>query len=165
MSNYTLNKSIVSQSEATALKEMIFQRARERANALTEDVQNSFTTSIQNDVMDLARNSFVANKNPFSQQEIVEQKNVEPKAVEPIETKSPEIGFSKRRVEEIKTQIKSRNNDVNATISTKEIESAMNEARVGLDKKTTFMGALDFLNSQASIALVKNRGKVFEALA
>ena len=41
----------------------------------------------------------------------------------------------------------------------------MDEARIGLDKKHSFMGALEFLNSQASISLVKNKGKSFEALA
>ena len=66
MNNYNLNSTVTSQ-EAEALKEMIFKRARERAKALNEDVQSSFTSSIQNDVMDLARDSFVASKNPFSQ--------------------------------------------------------------------------------------------------
>ena len=61
-----LHESIVSAQESQALKEMIFNRARERAAALASDVQESYTTNMQADVMDIARNSFRANKNPFS---------------------------------------------------------------------------------------------------
>ena len=40
----------------------------------------------------------------------------------------------------------------------------MLEARNQINKKSNLIGALDFLNSQASIALVKNRGQNFEAV-
>ena len=52
MSKCTYN-SIVSASEAEALKEMIFKRARERAEAMTKDVDSTYTTSIKNDIKDL----------------------------------------------------------------------------------------------------------------
>jgi hypothetical protein len=41
----------------------------------------------------------------------------------------------------------------------------MTDARNEFSQKSTFLGALDFLNSQASISLIKNKGKSFEALA
>ena len=62
--------SIVNKQEADALKEMIFRRVRERSNSMNEEVQT--------EVMDLARDSFVSNNNPFSQ--IVEKTNVQPES-------------------------------------------------------------------------------------
>lgn len=167
MNNHALNNFIVSQSEVAALKEMIFKRASERAQALTDEVQSSYTSSIQLDVMDLARDSFVSSKNPFSQKVEQEIKTSAVESETKTETKSetPEIGFAKRSVEEIKSQIHYRNMNVNSNIVNREVESTMDEARADFSKKSTFMGALDFLNSQASIALVQKRDSKFEALA
>lgn len=159
MNNYRFN-SIVSNSEQEALKEMIFKRARERALALTNEVDNTYTNSVQNEIMDLARDSFVSSKNPFSQ-----RNEEEAKENKINETKSQEIGFAKRHVDEIKAQIRSRNNENNSEVACKEVLLTMSEASASLRNKQTFMGALDFLNSQASIALVKGKGKAFEALA
>ena len=103
-----LHNYIVSTSEAEALKEMIFKRARERAESFNHEVNDNYTTSMQNDVMDLARNSFVANKNPFSQIKELEKK-------EEI-SQEDEIGFAQRR-NEIKTQINSTAKESQATIS------------------------------------------------
>lgn len=161
MNNYSLNKSIVSDSEALALKEMIFQRARERAQALNDEVQSSYTSSVQTDIMDLARASFVESKNPFAQKSESDSKinNESPKNNE------PEIGFPIPRNHKIKTHIEHKNTDINSDVADAAIKSAMVDARSDFTKKTSFMGALNFLNSQATIALVKNRGTVFEAIA
>ena len=67
-------RSTVSSQEAEALKEMIFKRIKERAQALNENIQNNFTTTLQNEIMDLARNSLVSSKNPFIIKE--EQENI-----------------------------------------------------------------------------------------
>lgn len=155
MNNYRFNSTVSSQ-EAEALKEMIFKRARERAQALAEDVQSSYTSSMQNEVMDLARDSFVANKNPFSQ--IVEE-------AKKTEEETQEIGFAKRQVNEIKAQIESRNKVANSELASYQVNSAMLATRGEFVKKAGFMGALNFLNSQATITLVKNKGKSFEAMA
>lgn len=167
MNNHALNNFIVSQSEVAALKEMIFKRASERAQALTDEVQSSYTSSIQLDVMDLARDSFVSSKNPFSQNVEQENKNSTIKSETKMETKSetPEIEIAKRSIKEIKSHIYHGNMRVNSNIANKEVESTMDEARADFGKKTTFMGALDFLNSQASIALVQKRNSKFEAFA
>lgn len=167
MNNHALNNFIVSQSEVAALKEMIFKRASERAQALTDEVQSSYTSSIQLDVMDLARDSFVSSKNPFSQnvEEEIKSSTVEPETKMETKSETPEIGFAKRNVEEIKSQIHYRNMNVNSDIANREVESTMDEARAEFGKKSTFMGALDFLNSQASIALVQKRNSKFEAFA
>ena len=158
MSNYNYN-SIVSNQEAEALKEMIFKRARERAQAMADEVDNNYTTSVQNEIMDLARNAFVAQRNPFSIKTETKEASLEE------EKKNEEIGFAKRRVKEFKNQITNRSNEIGSNIATNEIELVMADTRSSIGKNYSFVGALEFLNSQASIALVKNKGKTFEALA
>ena len=107
--------------------------------------------------MNLARESFISNKNPFS----------EKKEVDKYEEKvnSQEIGFAKRQVKEFKKAIEEKNNLNNSEIINIEIESAMSEARANLSNKKTFIGALQFLNTQATIDLVQKKAKNFEILA
>lgn len=154
MSSYKFD-SIVNRQEADALKEMIFKRARERAESMTQEAQESYTSAVKNDIMDLARDTFVSKKNPFSI-------NTE-KAEEPA--REAEVGFPQRHIEEVKAQIHYRNKVTAEEIVHNEIEETMADARSGFENKTSFMGALNFLNSQASITLVNKRGKQFEALA
>lgn len=160
MSNYSFN-STVSSKEAEALKEMIFKRARERAQALNEDTQKNYTTNIQSEVMEIARDSFSVSKNPFTKIVETEQEKVQNNTTK----KEEEIGFAQRNIEEIKAQIYYRNKNNNTNIANKEIASVMDDARITSERKQSFIGALDFLNSQASISLIKNRGKSFEAIA
>ena len=164
MSNYSYN-SIVSNTEAEALKEMIFKRARERAEALAEETQASYTSNIHSDIMDLARNSLAQNKNPF----IFEAEPKQEKPVEKpiVEDKEPDrtIGFAQRKASEIKTRIENNNIISTESIASIAVNDNMTEARDGLYKKQSFVGALEFLNSQATISLIKNKGKAFEAMA
>ena len=149
--NYKFN-SIVNRNEADALKEMIFKRARERAQSLNEDVQS--------DVMDMARNSFVSDNNPFSG---IKEKTAPQKIDEPVKTNPTEplaandntIGFP------VKEPIL-RQNKINEQISSTVIQNNMREARNTLSNKQSFMGALNFLNSQAAISLLKTRADRFE---
>ena len=138
--------TIVSRSEAEALKDMIFKRARERAEALNVEIESSYTDSVKNDVMELARDSFVSNNNPFSIKNEAQAKEIE-----------------EAHVEEVKSRINYRNKT--ESISNEVKEANMTEARIDFAKKQSFVGALDFLNSQASISLVNRKGKKFEAIA
>lgn len=158
MSNYKFD-TIVNRQEAEALKEMIFKRARERAEAMVNEAQDTYTSSVKNDVMDLARDSFVSGKNPFS---IVKEET--PKQEAPKQ-ETQEVGFSKRHIDEIKAQINYRNKAAADDISNAEVAGAMADARADFGQRTSFMGALNFLNAQASITLVNKKGKRFEALA
>lgn len=148
--------SIVNKSEADALKDMIFRRVRERSQGMNEKVQS--------DVMNLARDSFVSSDNPFSKiinsnkpQESVEQLTEPAKTVE-----NQGIGFP---VREAKTRISGQSFVLNEQLASAEIASTMQEARAGLSSKQSFMGALNFLNSQAAISLIKTRADKFELLA
>ena len=73
----------------------------------------------------------------------------------------PEIGFSqKKRPENV--QIKQRNDIINEQIASKAIQNNMVEARAALSSKQSFMGALNFLNSQAAVSLIRTRADKFE---
>ena len=153
--SYKFN-SIVNKQEADALKEMIFRRARERAESMNE--------AAQSDVMDLARNSFVSKNNPFSQ--IIENaQKATNKTVETTENsnnqESKEIGFPQR---ELKPRAVEQARSLQESASTSEIQNNMLEARNALSSKSSFMGALDFLNSQAAVSLMRTRADKFEAV-
>ena len=146
--------SIVNKHEADALKDMIFKRARERAKAFNEDTQS--------DVMDMARESFVSKDNPFSK--IIENTNninPEPQVNSKQETtvqseEKDDIGFP---VKELKLQ---QNRNINSQLAAATINNNMAEAREALSNKKSFMGALNFLNSQAAVSLMRTRADKFE---
>lgn len=164
--NYQLN-SYVNRKEAEALKEMIFKRAKERSQVMTSDVQA--------DVMSVARESFAANNNPFAQLLIQnaelnkpdEVKTPENKVsalheyVEAVEEKAAEVGFPQKQLQgEAITQ----NRTIQEQASARQIQGTMREAREGLSNKKSFMGALEFLNSQAAVSLMRTRADKFEVL-
>lgn len=153
--SYTLN-SFVNKNEADALKEMIFRRVRERAQAMSENVQD--------DVMDLARESFVSNDNPFSK--IVakaESKNPAPETMPQKEVQNnKEIGFPQRTLNQNAVE---QGRVLSEQITASALNNTMNEAREGLSNKKSFMGALNFLNSQAAVSLMRTKTETFEVLA
>lgn len=148
MNNYKFD-SIVTRKEADALKEMIFQRARERAGAMNEDVHS--------DVMDLARDSFTSKDNPFAK--IIEQTKPEPSA-----KADSEIGFAQKE-RPAAFQVKSQNKAIGEQQVQAAVQNNMIEARNALSNKQSFMGALNFLNSQAAISLIRTRADKFEIVA
>ena len=157
--------SFVKNSEANALKEMIFNRVRERSQAIGEDVQS--------DVMDMARNSFVSNNNPFSQimahkpaqtdsfENTIKAVQKETEVQSETENKEETVGFSKR---ELKPRAVEQDRMVQAQITSSTIMNTMDDAREGLKSKSSFMGALNFLNSQAAVSLMRTRADRFEVL-
>ena len=161
--SYQLN-SFVNRQEAEALKELIFKRARERANVMSNDVQL--------DVMNIARESFVSNKNPFSQiieqseesapaetvQEKIEQPNANTSGlhefVEAAEAAVDEVGFT---VKNFFAGAANQNRMIKEQMTAAQVQNTMIEARQGLSNKKSFMGALDFLNSHAAASLLNKR--------
>lgn len=160
MQNYDY-RSIVPKAEADALKEMIFNRVRQRAEALNKETQDKYTTSFKEELMDIARNSFTSPGNPFTQK--LERKQAD--VAEQV-NKKPEVGFKQREISEnIKEVIKQKNEVVNEVLSHSEVSSVMDYA--GADFRTTqqFMGALEFLNAQAGIYMANKNKASFEVLA
>lgn len=154
--SYNFN-SFVNTNEANALKEMIFNRAKERAQSMAEDVQA--------DVMDVARESFVSKNNPFSQ--IIQSAAESTKPVEEVKPKntvsekSDGIGFPQR---ELKARAIEQGRMVQEQVRASAIQNAMNEAHSALSNKKGFMEALNFLNSQAAVSLMRTRTDRFEAV-
>lgn len=146
--------SLVNKNEADALKEMIFKRVRERSANMSEDMQQ--------DIMDIARESFVSTNNPFSK--IIENNTI--KTIEKTETEENEttedIGFSLKKHNE---RASNQSKLINEQLTQATLENTMLSAREGLSNKKSFMGALNFLNSQAAISLIRTRADKFEILA
>lgn len=175
MNTYT-SKSTVDRQEAEALKEMIFNRVRARAEAMSQEAQTSYVDDLHKDLMDSARASFVATKNPFS---LAKPTNTENTAVEAIAPKPEAIKAKPQEKtkdyeafeawlasnEMLKFQPDTKTKVTNKKIIDDTIASTMEDARGSYENKPTFMGALNFLNSQASISLVYKKGKHFEANA
>ena len=153
--------SIVNRQEAEALKEMIFKRVRERSDSMNEEVQQ--------DIMDIARDSFVSKNNPFSQ--IVENTqaataststSIDDSKTDNQVGEAEEIGFSLRAA---KSQVSSQSRLIKEQLADAEIKNNMLSAREALSKKQSFMGALNFLNAQAAVSLIRTRADKFEILA
>ena len=143
--------SIVSKNEAAALKDMIFKRVQERAKSFNEDAQA--------DIMDMARDSFVSKDNPFSK--IIENTKTENTTTneEIAKTTQKDDGIGFPMPKEVKLQ---QNQVINNQITSSAINSNMREAREALTNKKSFMGALNFLNSQAAVSLMRTRADKFE---
>lgn len=160
MQNYNYGV-IVSRTEVEALKELIFNRARQRAEAMAKDAQNQYTSSFREEIMDIARDSFNASGNPFSQKITQEKKE----STEKIE-KNPQVGFEQKTdAETIQQMIKARNESVRATASQNAIASVMDNAGSEFQTTQKFTGALEFLNSQAGIYMAGQRQARFDKLA
>ena len=158
--SYAFN-SIVSSQEQEALKSMIFKRAQERAQAFVDDVEEAYTSSVKTEIMDVARASFVSNKNPFSLTPVNENELIN----DDIKKEEKTLEESKKNIEALKNNIYEKQNEKQSEIAEKIMTLNMAEARAGLDKKQSFVGALNFLNSQASISLINKSNKGFDALA
>ena len=158
--SYISNNSIVSREEAAALKDMIFNRVKERAAAISEEVNSSYTSDVQTDLMDIARSSFESKKNPFAQivgtQEQVKTEDA---------PKDLGVGFSQRKTNAVESQIVAKSKEANDAMTKSVVEETMTIGGNELARKQSFLGALDFLNSQATISLVNKRAKRFEAFA
>ena len=153
--------SIVNRQEAEALKEMIFKRVRERSDSMNEEVQQ--------DIMDIARDSFVSKNNPFSQ--IVENTqaataststSIDDSKTDNQVGEAEEIGFPLRAA---KSQVSSQSRLIKEQLADAEIKNNMLSAREALSKKQSFMGVLNFLNAQAAVSLIRTRADKFEILA
>lgn len=159
--SYNFN-SFINQGEADALKEMIFKRANERAKMYSDDVHA--------EIMDLARETFVSNGNPFSkiiEQETINKKNIQATSVtksEPTEA-NEEIGFPQKPIRERLKAIRQKTNISNELLIQHTINNSMSEARASLSNNKSFMGALNFLNSQAAVSLLKTRADRFEVIS
>ncbi len=146
--NFNLNSG---KEDFTSLKEAIFRRAREKAEALNTEVKESYTNDIKADVMESARIS--VRNNPFVNLLEEREEPVVNKPVKEIEHKeilhSGNIEFKKSRTKRFPSRI---NNEL-YTAAVR--EGTMREASETLRQNQNVLNSLKFLNTQAAIALNK----------
>ena len=155
----TTFNSLVNRHEAETLKEMIFKRVQERSKNLSNDVQD--------ELMSGARSSFVTKENPFAKILNTEVNNVEFEEFENPEklSNNEEIGFEQKNIKpNFDVEKKVLKTADSSNYSVKEIMLNMQDARTELQSKTSFMGALNFLNSQAAVSLLRKKSEKFDIL-
>ena len=144
----------IDMSEVASVKELIFNKAREKAASMAAEREENVTQSVQNDVMQDARTSVMNNRmKPFGN--LTKNTNYfesELKQPEPVQENIPD------KIPQLKHKIESVDNSV-YTASMR--DEAMNEARRQYSRKPTLMETLNFLNTQAAIRMVnKTHSKI-----
>ncbi len=146
--NFNLNNG---KEDFTSLKEAIFRRAREKAEALNNEVKDSYTNDVKADIMESARIS--VRNNPFLNLLNDKINNVESPSTKEIE--KPEISHSSG-IEYKKTRVKQYPSKINNQLYTAAVrEGTMREASESLRQNQNVLNSLKFLNTQAAIALNK----------
>ena len=144
----------IDMADVASVKELIFNKAREKAASMAAEREENVTQSVQNDVMQDARTSVMNNRmKPFGN--LTKNTNYfesELKQPEPVQENIPD------KIPQLKHKIESVDNSV-YTASMR--DEAMNEARKQYSRKPTLMETLNFLNTQAAIRMVnKTHSKI-----
>ncbi len=151
MNNYNIAGSTpnIDYGDVKSVKELIFNKAREKSTSLAKASEDQMTSSIQNDVMNQARDSIASsNIKPFGMLIKSSSESV-------LQDEKSNISDS---VPELKHKIQSVDNSV-YTASMR--DETMNAARNQFSKKPTLMETLHFLNTQAAIKMVsKTHSKI-----
>ena len=148
-------KPTIDRKETASTRDAIFKRAREKAEALTEEKNENYTTQIQNDVMEIARESIrPSQKNPFNQ--FLENMNVQNKAEVTERTVKPKDEFIAAK-EEFSRRIKHNIESINNKTYTDSVkDETMEAARSQFRQGTNLMATLSFLNTKAAIKMAEN---------
>ena len=147
-------KPSIDRSEVASIKDAIFKRAREKSNALANEKSESYTSQMQNDVMEIARIDFQETAmNPFNQ--FKESLGLNQPAPEPI---AQQPTTNEPKLEEIFTKELKRNIESvsNQTFTQSVKDETMTAARNQFRQQTNLMATLNFLNTQAAIQMAKN---------
>ena len=143
--NFNLNSN---REEYNTLKEAIFKRAREKAEALNTELKSSYTSDIKNDVMESARMS--VRNNPFIN--LFEDEEETPVLeVKPLPKQEIKHSRDFHPVKQRRLNSKLNNELYSAAVR----DTAMREASESLRQNQNIMQCLTFLNTQAAIALNK----------
>ena len=150
MNNYNITGSSpsIDYGDVKNVKEMIFNKAREKSLSLVKDSEEQMTSSIQNDVMDNARNSISSSRmKPFGLLTKTQ-----------LETPLQEEVSKTNDLPQLKHNVQSVDNSVYTASMRNE---TMDVARNQFSRKPTLMETLNFLNTQAAIKMVsKTHSKI-----
>lgn len=148
-------KPKIEQKEVSLIKEVIFKRAREKAQQMSDKSSEHYTSDAQNDVMDIASASFKSNEfNPFNK--FKESMGLNPTKAEPAteqvaEKANPSQELSPR-FKPLKHNVQSVSNaNYSNSVKDETMAVASSQFRHNLDLTTS----LKFLNAQAAIQMAK----------
>lgn len=160
-------KSSIDRAETASIKEAIFKRAREKSNTLATEKNDNYSSQVQNDVMEIARESITESPmNPFNQfmenmglnsnkvvNDVSTQNVVNQQFVQQEQKISQTSNIEDIYTKEVKRNIESVSNKtfVNS-VKNETMTAARNQFRQG----TNLMATLNFLNTQAAIRMAEN---------
>ena len=148
-------KPTIDRAQTVSIKEAIYKRAREKANALISKKNDDCTEQIQNDIMESAHESIRETAcNPFNR--FLENISVNPtdtEVVQDTEKYSNTTDIEEIFTREVKKNIESAtNSDFVNSIK----EETMKAAREQFSQNFDFTATLKFLNTQAAIRMTEN---------
>ncbi len=154
-------KPAIDRKETASIKDAIFRRAQEKAQTITEEKTENYTSQAKNDVMEIARETIQSSPmNPFNQfmdnlgiqidkPEVKESIDPLEKVASKSELEIPKLGDLSKK--EIKHNIESVQDK---TFANSVKEETMARARAQF--RTNLSNTLIFLNTQAAIKMAEN---------
>lgn len=156
-------KPAIDRKETATIKDAIFKRAKEKAESLTEEKSENYTSQIQQDVMEVARETLKPSSlNPFNQfKENTKIQTDEQEVVDAIDKVKPQSELEIPREEKIYTNELKHNIE---SVSDKAYSNTMKEEAMSAARtqfRNNLNTTLNFLNTQAAIQMAKNaRSKI-----
>ena len=151
MNNYGLTgaRPSIDMSEVASVKEMIFNRAKEKSSALATEREEGMAQAIQNDVMTSARESIGNSRiKPFGDL----TQNIKTESTQ--QTSAPQETTTQQNIPQLKHNIQSVDNS-RYTNSMRDETMTAARNQYG-DRRANLMATLNFLNTQAAIRMVNN---------
>ena len=148
-------KPTIDRKETASIKDAIFKRAREKAEALTEEKAENYTSQVQKDVMEIARETIKPSPmNPFNQfMDNLGIQNGQPTASENIQ---PQQVTDTEKLKETYTRELKRNIE---SVSSQAFANSVKEETMTVARnqfRSNLNATLSFLNTQAAIKAAKN---------
>lgn len=151
MNNYgfTGARPSIDMSEVASVKEMIFNRAKEKSSALATEREEGMAQAVQNDVMTSARESIGNSRiKPFGDL----TQNIKTESTQ--QTSAPQETTTQQNIPQLKHNIQSVDNSRYTNSMRDETMTAARNQYGG--RRANLMATLNFLNTQAAIRMVNN---------
>ena len=151
MNNYGLTgaRPSIDMSEVASVKEMIFNRTKEKSSALATEREEGMAQAIQNDVMTSARESIGNSRiKPFGDL----TQNIKTESTQ--QTSAPQETTTQQNIPQLKHNIQSVDNSRYTNSMRDETMTAARNQYGG--RRANLMATLNFLNTQAAIRMVNN---------
>ena len=151
MNNYgfTGARPSIDMSEVASVKEMIFNRAKEKSSSLATEREEGMAQAVQNDVMTSARESIGNSRiKPFGDL----TQNIKTESTQ--QTSAPQETTTQQNIPQLKHNIQSVDNSRYTNSMRDETMTAARNQYGG--RRANLMATLNFLNTQAAIRMVNN---------